>query len=74
MATPYNKNVVRYKLYLPPDLYDEMKKLADENERSVSELMQEGIKLRLLLGKAESRGGEMSLIRQKGDDPVKITL
>ena len=71
MKMAVEKNV-QYKLNLPPELYNEMHKLANENHTTVAELMREGIKFRLLLGSIERNEGRVLIESEKGAEPIQI--
>lgn len=54
---------VQYKLNLPPELYDSLKVMADEEGISVAQLLRRAIKWEMLADNVEKKGGRI-LIEQ----------
>lgn len=63
----------RYNLVLPEDLYDEVKKAAEEKHTTVVEILRQFIKLGLLMTQIENSPEAKILIRE-GDSEKELIL
>lgn len=62
------RELKRYNLALPAELYDELQQVADQKQVTLVELLRKFIKLGLLATQLEDRPGAALLIRENGTD------
>lgn len=66
-----NANKVQYKLNLPPDVYEVLRELADDEGITVAQLLRRGIKWVLLEEELQETGGRI-LIERPNEAPVQV--
>ena len=68
-----DSKVYRYNLALPKELFDELKKAADEKGMTVVEILRKFIKLGLLILEVQDKPGSALIIRE-GDTERQILI
>lgn len=68
-----DSKVYRYNLALPKELFDELKKAADEKGMTVVEILRKFIKLGLLILEIQDKPGSALIIRE-GDTERQILI
>ena len=73
MLNNNDSKVYRYNLALPKELFDELKKAADEKGMTVVEILRKFIKLGLLILEVQDKPGSALIIRE-GDTERQILI
>ncbi len=73
MLNNNDSKLYRYNLALPKELFDELKKVADEKGMTVVEILRKFIKLGLLILEVQDKPGSALIIRE-GDTERQILI
>ena len=65
---------VQYKLNIPPDVYEQLQALAEENNTTVANLLRQGIKWQLLLGDVKKQQGSVYIARNEEEKKKPIEV